>query len=116
MASTSTEDRSGHEFHWWLGNGSIIMTPPIFWVLLAVTVAVTIATFIAVGKARAKARRALKKTVRRIHPACAAGGHNYRIYDTGYRCATCGNHVSSREGQLYGRAEDGRHERRREPR
>jgi hypothetical protein len=119
MASTSTgRDRSGHEFQWWLGNGSTFMTPWIVWTFLAVTVAVGIATLIAVGKARARARarRTLKEPVRRIHPTCAASGHNYQIYDTGYRCATCGNHVSSREGELYGRAEDGRHDRRREPR
>jgi hypothetical protein len=92
------------------------MTPTIFWTLLAVTGAIGIATSVAVGKSRAKARRALNARVRHIDQACAAGGHSYQVYDTGYRCATCGNHVSSREGELYGRAEDGRHERRREPR
>jgi hypothetical protein len=92
------------------------VTPTTLWALLAVTVAAGIATFVAIAKARAKALRALNERVRHIDQSCAAGGHNYQAYDTGYRCATCGNHVSSHEGELYGRAEDGRHERRREPR
>jgi hypothetical protein len=104
-----------------LGTGPILVTPTILWALLAVTVAAGIATFVAIAKARAKAlralnERALNERVRHIDQSCAAGGHNYQAYDTGYRCATCGNHVSSHEGELYGRAEDGRHERRREPR
>lgn len=92
------------------------MTPTIFWTLLAVAGAIGTATSIAVGKSRAKALSALNKPVYHVDPACVAGGHNYQVYDTGYRCATCGNHVSSREGELYGGTEDGRHERRREPR
>jgi len=94
------------------------MTPTIFWALLTATMAfgVGIATFIAVGKTRAKARLAPKEPARRIHEACVAGGHNYKVFNTGYRCATCGNHISSHEGELYGRTEDGRQERRREPR
>ena len=92
------------------------MTPTILWTLVVATVVVGIAMVTAIGKARAKASRALNEPLRRIHPACAAGGHNYHAFNTGYRCATCGNHVSSQEGELYGRAEDGRQERRREPR
>jgi len=92
------------------------MTPAILWALLAVTGAVGIATLVAIGKARAKARRRMNEPARPIHKACAAHGHNYQTYETGYRCATCGNHVSSREGELYGRTQDGRHERRRYPR
>jgi len=75
-----------------------------------------IGKFLAVGKTRTKPRPAPNEPVRRIHEECAAGGHNYHAFNTGYRCATCGNHVSSQEGELYGRAEDGRQERRREPR
>jgi hypothetical protein len=51
-----------------------------------------------------------------VREECAKYGHKYQTYGTGYRCATCGNYVSSDEGELYGRAEDGRHERRRHPR
>ena len=90
------------------------MTPAILMALLAVTVALVIGKFIAAGKARAEALRALN--VRRIDPMCAINGHAYQAYESGYRCATCGNHVSSREGELYGQAEDGRHERRRKAR
>jgi len=99
-----------------LGDGPTFMTPTMIWTLLAVTGAIGVAASVAVGKSRAKARSGLNKPVHHIDPACAAGGHKYQVFDTGYRCATCGNHVSSREGELYGRTEDGRHERRREPR
>ena len=94
------------------------MTPAIFWALLAITVTVVIAIgigmVIAAGKARAEALRALN--VYRIDPMCAVNGHAYAAYDTGWRCATCGNHVSRRDGELYGLAKDGRHERRRKDR
>jgi tRNA(Ile2) C34 agmatinyltransferase TiaS len=102
-----------------LGNGPAFVTPTILWALFAATGAIVIATAIAVGSAWVKARRAIKEPVRPVHhinPACAAGGHKYQTYGTGYRCATCGNYVSSAEGELYGRVEDGRHERRRHPR
>jgi hypothetical protein len=93
------------------------IAPTILWPLLAVIAAVGIGTFIVVGRARARALRARNKRVSRpIHEVCAARGHKYQIFGTGYRCATCGNHVSSHEGEVYGRAEDGRQERRREPR
>jgi hypothetical protein len=92
------------------------VTPAILWALLAATGAIVIATSIAVGRARAKARRAIKEPVRPVHKECAAHGHRYQTYGAGYRCATCGNYVSSAEGEIYGRAEDGRQERRRHPR
>jgi cytochrome c-type biogenesis protein CcmH/NrfF len=92
------------------------MTPTIVWTLLAVAVVVGIATLILVGRRRAKARKALSEHARPINEECAAGGHAYQTFGTGFRCATCGNHVSSAEGELYGRVEDGRQERRREPR
>jgi hypothetical protein len=88
---------------------------PALWILLAVCAAVAIAALM-VGKARAKASHAPSETLRPINQECAAGGHAYQPFGTGYRCATCGNHVSSSEGELYGRAEDGRQDRRREPR
>ncbi|MHB8186447.1 MAG: hypothetical protein ACYDDU_10240 [Dermatophilaceae bacterium] len=97
------------------------MTPAIFWALLAVAIIIAIAIAIAIAaskarasKARAKARSAQK--VHRIDQDCASNGHAYVIEGTGWRCATCGNHVSRKEGELYGLAEDGRIERRREPR
>jgi tRNA(Ile2) C34 agmatinyltransferase TiaS len=92
------------------------MTPAILWALLAVTVAVVIGIgkFIAARMARAEALRALN--VHRIDPICAVNGHAYRADGTGWRCATCGNHVSGREGELYGLAKEGRHERRRNSR
>jgi hypothetical protein len=92
------------------------LTLTIFWALFAATGAIVIAAAIAVGRARAKARRAIKEPARPVHEDCAAHGHKYKTYGTGYRCATCGNYASSAEGELYGRAEDGRRERRRHPR
>ena len=47
---------------------------------------------------------------------CAAHGHAYGAFDTGWRCATCGNHVPRRDGERYGLAMDGRTERRRQGR
>ena len=99
-----------------LGNGPALVNPTILWALFAVTGAILVATSIAVGRARGKARRAIKEPVRPVHDECAKHGHKYQPFGTGYRCATCGNHVSSDEGALYGRAEDGRRERRRHPR
>jgi hypothetical protein len=94
------------------------MTPTILLAVLAVTVVVVagiaIIRSVATGKARAAAPGA--QAARRVDQACAGGGHTYRVHETGWRCAMCGNHVSRREGELYGLAEDGRVERRREPR
>jgi hypothetical protein len=105
-----------HELLGGLGNGLVFVNPTILWALLAATGAITIVTSIAVVMARAKARRAINGPERPIHKECATDGHKYQSYGTGYRCATCGNHVSSDEGALYGQAEDGRQERRRHPR
>lgn len=85
---------------------------PTFWALLAVAVLVGI--FVAVRKARDRPSSALYD--RTVPEPCAANGHTYRAYDTGWRCATCSNHVPRREGELYGPAEEGRIERRREDR
>jgi hypothetical protein len=120
MASRKTGRQGlGVSFLGGLGEGPTFMTPAIFWALLAVTVAVAvvigigigIGRFIAAGKARAEALHALN--VHPIDPMCAINGHAYMVYDTGWRCATCGNHVSHRDGELYGLAKQGRHERRR---
>jgi hypothetical protein len=93
------------------------MTRTIFWTFLAVTavvgIGIAIAKSVAADKAQTKALRA--QNVRRINPACVSSGHAYKIFDTGWRCATCGNYVSRRDGELYGLAKDGRHERRRNP-
>jgi len=66
------------------------------------------------GKAQTKALRA--QNVRRINPVRASHGHAYKVFNTRWRCATCGSYVSRRDGELYGLAKDGRHERRRRPR
>lgn len=87
---------------------------PIIWVVLVATVVVAIgigAKFIAVRRARAA-----DVPARPIDPACRTSGHVYKEFDTGWRCATCGNHVARRDGEQYGLVTDGKHERRREPR
>lgn len=94
------------------------MTLTILWPVLAAIAVLAIAIAIAAAKARAKARTAAAG-VREVHPVdreCAGRGHVYRFHGTGLRCLRCGNHVSRIEGELYGRAEDGRIDRRREPR
>lgn len=94
------------------------MTTTLLLAVLAVTVVVVagiaIIRSVAARKARAEALRA-KKT-HRIDQECASGGHRYAVHETGWRCLTCGNHVPRQEGELYGPAEDGRVDRRREPR
>ena len=89
---------------------------PMIWVLLAVTAAVVIGvvTFIAVSRARERARRALNQHT--VATPCASNGHSYRVYETGWRCTECGNHVSRIDGEVYGSAKDGLRERRREDR
>jgi tRNA(Ile2) C34 agmatinyltransferase TiaS len=93
------------------------VTPTILLALLVAIGAILLAISVAVGRARAaKARRAIKEPLRPVHGECAKYGHKYQTHGTGYRCATCGNYVSSDEGELYGRSEDGGYERRRQPR
>lgn len=98
------------------GNGPTFMTPTILWAVLAVTAILAIGVAIAIASRKPRAATLGAQEVRRVDQACAGGGHAYRVHETGWRCATCGNHVSRREGELYGLAEDGRVERRREPR
>ena len=97
-------------------NGPTVMTPTILVAVLAVCVGVAGIAIIRSVAAR-KARAALDaKEVRRVDQACASGGHKYAAHETGWRCVVCGNHVPRQEGELYGPAEDGRIDRRREPR
>ena len=92
------------------------MTPTILVAVLAVCVVVAAIAIIRSVAAR-KARAALgANEVRRVDQACASGGHKYAAHETGWRCVVCGNHVPRQEGELYGPAEDGRIDRRREPR
>lgn len=95
----------------------MVMTP-IIWVLIVATAVVAIGIggkLIASRKAKAAAR-APGENVRPVDPACRTNGHIYKEFDTGWRCATCGNHVPRKDGELYGLVTDGRRERRREAR
>lgn len=90
------------------------MTPTL-WTILALAVVAVLGTgaFIAVRNAKNKGRGAEKRTVA---TPCASNGHAYRAYETGWRCIECGNHVPRIDGEVYGPAEDGLRERRRESR
>ena len=68
------------------------------------------------ARAEAEAQRALERTLRKVPLSCRSSGHFYEQCATGYRCNKCGNFVSTREGQLYGMAHEGRVDRRRDPR
>ena len=96
------------------------MPPVMVWALVAIIVIIGIgigvARSIAVRKAEAHARRAQEAALRSVPLSCRSSGHAYQQYGAGYRCATCGNYVSSREGELYGLAKEGRIDRRRHPR
>lgn len=93
------------------------MTTTLLLAVLAVTVVVVAGIAIIRSVAARKARAALgAKVAHPIDQRCAGGGHTYRVHETGWRCAVCGNHVPRQEGELYGPAEDGRVDRRREPR
>jgi hypothetical protein len=96
------------------------MTPTVLWSVLAAIVVLAIGIAVAAAKARARARaRAAAAGAREVHPVdreCAGLGHVYRPHGTGLRCLRCGNYVARIEGELYGGAEDGRIDRRREPR
>ena len=94
---------------------------PIFWavivvaVVVAIAIAIPVAKLIAARKAKAEAASSLTE-LRGVAAECRISGHVYQEYDTGWRCATCGNHVPRKEGELYGLVTDGKHERRRNPR
>ncbi len=94
------------------------MTPTILWWVLATLVVLAVGMTATAVRARATARE-LAAGVRAAHPVdrdCSRIGHVYRFHGTGLRCSRCGNHVARLEGEIYGRVEDGRIERRREPR
>ena len=85
------------------------------WVILGFAGAAVIATV--VGIAVREARKA--QPAPQPHPVltwCMAHGHAYQMHDTGWRCGACGNYVARREGEHYGRPEEGFVERRREDR
>jgi hypothetical protein len=98
---------------------SSFMSPKII-VALAVTLLVLIgigmAKAIPAGKAWSKANHPPAEPLYEVAKECRMHGHSYGEYDTGWRCATCGNHVAKQPGELYGLVEDGRHERRRHAR
>ena len=68
------------------------------------------------AKAEAEAQKALERTLREVPLSCRSSGHSYVQFATGYQCSKCGNFVSTREGELYGMAHEGRVDRRRDPR
>ena len=86
------------------------------WTFLALAAAVLlgIGVFFAVRSAKNKGRVAEEK--RTVATPCASNGHAYRAHETGWRCIECGNHVPRIDGEVYGPAEDGLRERRRESR
>ncbi len=89
---------------------------PVGWTLIAVTLVVAsgVGTYLVVARAQERARKAANQ--RTVATPCAANGHSYQIYETGWRCVTCGNYVSRIDGEVYGPVKDGLRERRREPR
>ena len=88
------------------------------WALLGV--AVTFVTGVVIRIAVVKVRKARKANSSAHEHAvlgwCAAHGHAYGIHNTGWRCGVCGNYVARREGERYGRPEEGFVDRRREER
>ena len=88
------------------------------WVLPVVGLVVVIGIGLRLAVVRAwKARKA--KGSGHEHAVlswCAAHGHAYAIHNTGWQCGVCGNYVARREGELYGRTEEGCVDRRREDR
>jgi hypothetical protein len=91
-----------------------LVIPKIVWLfgaLLVVIVVLVIAMVIA-----GKRGRAAHEPLREVPLSCRVNGHAYAEHDTGWRCATCGNFVPRRDGELYGLVSDGRHERRRQAR
>jgi type II secretory pathway pseudopilin PulG len=82
--------------------------------LVAVIVVLAVVAVLAMRRAtRNKETAGADRAVFAVAETCRSKGHAYQEYDTGWRCATCGNHVPRTEGELYGLVSDGRHERRR---
>ncbi len=86
----------------------------ILFALAAVVLVLGIGTFIVVRVVQARSRNGLDE--RTVATPCARDGHAYRAYETGWRCVECGNHVPRIDGEVYGPAEEGLRERRRESR
>ena len=97
------------------------MSPTIMWSVLAAVAVLAISLAVAAAKARYKARYKARAAARAreahpVEPECARSGHLYRSYGTGLHCLRCGNYAARIEGEVYGPAEGGLVERRREPR
>lgn len=111
------------------------MTPPtagttVLWALIGVIAIVAIGVFyrryIAPARTRRSANAAaapspneaqqLSQSAYEVALNCRIGGHAYLPHEAGWRCATCGNYVARREGELYGPAGEGRTDRRRQER
>ena len=95
------------------------MSPTIMWSVLAAVAVLAISLAVAAAKARYKARYKAPAPAQEAHPVepgCARSGHLYRSYGTGLHCLRCGNYAARIEGEVYGPAEGGQVERRREPR
>jgi hypothetical protein len=86
------------------------------WALVAVAAAVVIGIGTVVAVARARGRAGGEPEHHTVATPCATNGHAYQMFETGWRCAECGNHVARVDGEVYGPAEDGLRERRRERR
>lgn len=98
-----------------VGGAAGSASPWVVWALGALMIAL-VGALIATRKAKSKARREEARPAFVVAETCRSKGHAYQEFDTGWRCATCGNHVPRKEGELYGLVSDGRHERRRSPR
>ena len=85
------------------------------WVVLAVAMAGIIALRVRIAVIKARKAR-LAPQPHAVLSWCAAHGHAYQMHDTGWRCGACGNYVARREGERYGRPEEGFIERRRQDR
>jgi hypothetical protein len=129
------DDRGfGYEPSWQLGDEPTIMTPTIgttiLWAVVAaiaiVGIGVVYRRYVAAARVGRNSNASksdspdeaqpLSESVYEVALNCRIGGHAYAPFDTGWRCATCGNYVSRREGELFGPAEEGRTERRRSDR
>ena len=84
------------------------------WVVMAVAAAIVIG--MSIRTAVVKTRKAPVAQEHAVLTWCAAHGHAYAIHDTGWRCGACGNHAPRREGERYGRREEGFVDRRRHDR
>ena len=103
-----------------VGGAAGSATPVVLGALVAVIVVLAVVAVLAMRRGTRNTETAgsgtgagSEHTVFAVAETCRSKGHAYQEYDTGWRCATCGNHVPRKEGELYGLVSDGRHERRR---